>query len=143
LEQFRDAFEGAARQDLAGELLTPPLEIDAQLDFPAIGMALARELEVLQPFGVGNPEPVFMTATAEVCERKVFSAGVRYRLRQAGQVMAGVIFGVGDEFPGIPGEIVDVAYRLSTNEWNGMTSVELKIADLRPSGPPENLPSSF
>jgi single-stranded-DNA-specific exonuclease len=143
LEQFRDAFEGAARQDLAGELLTPPLEIDAQLDFPAIGMALARELEVLQPFGVGNPEPVFMTASAEVCERKGFSAGVRYRLRQAGQVMAGVIFGVGDEFPGIPGEIVDVAYRLSTNEWNGMTSVELKIADLRPSGPPENLPSSF
>jgi single-stranded-DNA-specific exonuclease len=143
LEQFRDAFEGAARQDLAGELLTPPLEIDAQLDFPAIGMALARELEVLQPFGVGNPEPVFMTASAEVCERKGFSAGVRYRLRQAGRIVAGVIFGVGDEFPGIPGEIVDVAYRLSTNEWSGMTSVELKIADLRPSGPAENLPSSF
>jgi single-stranded-DNA-specific exonuclease len=143
LEQFRDGFEGVARQDLTGELLTPRLEIDAQLDFPAIGMALARELEVLQPFGVGNPEPVFMTASAEVCERKVFSAGVRYRLRQADRVIAGVFFGANDDHPGVPGEIVDVAYRLSTNEWNGLTSVELKIADMRPSGSPENLPSSY
>jgi single-stranded-DNA-specific exonuclease len=143
LEQFRDAFERVARQDLAGELLMPPLEIDAQLDFPAIGMALARELEVLQPFGVGNPEPVFMTASAEICERKVFSVGVRYRLRQAGQVLAGVFFGANDDSPGMQGEIVDVAYRLSTNEWNGLTSVELKIADLRPSGSPETFPSSF
>jgi single-stranded-DNA-specific exonuclease len=141
LEQFRDGFEGVARQDLTGELLTPRLEIDAQLDFPAIGMALVRELEVLQPFGVGNPEPVFMTAGAEVCERKVFSAGVRYRLRQADRVIAGVFFGANDDRPGMPGEIVDVAYRLSTNEWNGLTSVELKIADVQPAGSIVNLAS--
>ena len=141
LEQFRDDFEGVARQDLTGELLTPRLEIDTQLDFSDIGMALARELEVLQPFGVGNPEPVFMTASAEVCERKVFSAGVRYRLRQAGRVVGGVIFGVNDDYPGLRGESVDVAYRLSTNEWNGMTSVELKIADMQPAGSIVNLAS--
>jgi hypothetical protein len=84
-----------------------------------------------------------MTASAEICERKVFSVGVRYRLRQAGQVLAGVFFGANDDSPGMQGEIVDVAYRLSTNEWNGLTSVELKIADLRPSGSPETFPSSF
>ena len=87
----------------------------------------------MQPFGVGNPEPVFTTSSAEVCERKVFSAGVRYRLRQAGRVISGVIFGVGDDYPGMPGEQMDVVYRLTANEWNGATSVELKIADVRPS----------
>ena len=92
-----------------------------------------RELEVMQPFGVGNPEPVFTTVNAEICERKVFSAGVRFRLRQAGKVVSGVIFGVGDEYPGQPGESIDVAYRLTENEWNGNTSVELKIADVRRS----------
>lgn len=75
-----------------------------------------------------------MTANVEICERKEFSAGVRYRFRQSGRIIAGVVFGVGDEFPGQPGESVDVAYRLSTNEWNGTTTVELKIADLRPAG---------
>src|SRR4030095_12716938 len=72
LEEFSAAFEIAAREALSPEQLVPVLEIDAELDFTAIGRALMHELEVLQPFGVGNPEPVFTTSSAEVCERKVF-----------------------------------------------------------------------
>jgi single-stranded-DNA-specific exonuclease len=133
LDGFTRAFEDAARQTLSPEQLVPRLEIDVELDFSAIDMPLMRELDILQPFGVGNPEPVFTTSGAEVCERKVFSAGVRYRLRQAGRVISAVIFGVGDNYPGMPGERVDVVYRLTENQWNGTTSVELKIADVRPS----------
>lgn len=131
LAPFTEAFEQTARRTLAGEQLSPLLEIDAQLDFPQLTLPLMRELEVMQPFGVGNPEPLFATFGAEVCERKVFSAGVRFRLRQAGKVVSGVIFGVGDDYPGRPGETLDVAYRLTENQWNGNTSVELKIVDVR------------
>ncbi len=131
LQAFTDAFEEAARETLSGEQLLPRLEIDAALEFADIGMALMRELEILQPYGIGNPEPVFVTTQAEVCERKVFSAGVRYRLRQSGRTISGVIFGVGDDYPGQPGETIDVVYRLSENQWNGNTSVELKIAEVR------------
>jgi len=131
LAPFAEAFEQAARRTLSAEQLSPLLEIDAQLDFAQLTLPLMRELEVMQPFGVGNPEPVFMTFNAEVCERKVFSAGVRFRLRQDNKMVSGVIFGVGDEYPGQPGESIDVAYRLAENKWNGNTSVELKIADMR------------
>jgi single-stranded-DNA-specific exonuclease len=131
LALFAEAFEAAARQALAPEDLWPRLEIDAQLEFAAIGLPLLREMEIMEPFGIGNPEPVFMTAGAEVCERKVFAAGVRLRLRQAGRVIGGVIFGAGEEFPGVPGERIDVAYRLRENEWNGASSVELHILDAR------------
>jgi single-stranded-DNA-specific exonuclease len=131
LKEFTEAFEDVARQTLTTEQLSPLLEIDAPIDFSAVGMPLMRELEMLQPFGVGNPEPIFMTANTEVCERKVFSAGVRYRLRQSGRVIGGVIFGVGADYPGLPGETVEVAFRLTENEWNGTTSLELKIAELR------------
>ena len=131
LERFTEAFETAARQLLCAEDLMPRLEIDAQLDFSELGLPLLRELEILEPYGIGNPEPLFMTVNAEVCERKVFSAGIRYRLRQGGRVVSGVIFGAGDSFPGVPGERIDVAYRLCENEWNGATSVEMKIVDLR------------
>ena len=109
----------------------PRLEIDAQLDFSELSLPLLRELKILEPYGIGNPEPLFMTVNAEVCERKVFTAGIRYRLRQGGRVVSGVIFGAGDTFPGVPGERIDVAYRLCENEWNGATSVEMKIVDLR------------
>jgi single-stranded-DNA-specific exonuclease len=134
LQAFVEAFEDCCRQALCAEDLLPLLELDASLNFAEIGMALARELDVLKPFGVGNPEPLFTTAGVEICERRVFSAGVRYRLRQTGRVLSGVVFGAPDDFPGQPGEMVDVAYRLSENEWNGAVSMELKIADLRLTG---------
>lgn len=133
LEDFTDAFETAARQSLAEEDLVPLLEADASLAFSEIGLPLARELEVLEPYGIGNPEPLFITSRVEVCERKIFAAGVRYRLRQGGRVLGAVIFGAGDDFPGKPGESIDIAYRLTENEWNGTTSMELKIVDIRPA----------
>src|SRR6266581_3797660 len=93
LDCFAEAFEAVASQWLTAEDLLPLLEVDGSLDFAQIGHPLLRELDILKPFGVGNPEPLFMTSAAQVCERKVFSAGVRYRLRQAGRVISGVIFG--------------------------------------------------
>lgn len=131
IEPFAAAFEGAAREYLTPEDLLPLLEIDAPLSLPDIGLSLMRELEALKPFGIGNPEPLFMTRGLEVCERKLFSAGARFRFRQDARVIGGVAFGAGEDFPGVPGTKVDVAYRLSENEWNGSTSVEMKIVDAR------------
>jgi len=133
LELFAEAFESVAREILASDDLLPRIEVDAQLNFSEIGIATVRELEALKPFGVGNPEPVFMTMQVEVCERKLFSAGARFRLRQGPRVISGVAFGADEDVPGIPGTIVDVAYRLSENEWNGTSTVELKLVDIRPA----------
>ena len=131
LAPFDAAFEGAARECLAPEDLLPLLEVDAPLSLPDIGFSLMRELEALKPFGIGNPEPLFMTCALEVCERKLFPAGARFRFRQGERAIGGVAFGAGEDFPGAPGTRVDVAYRLSENEWNGSTSVEMKIVDAR------------
>ena len=133
LDLFAEAFETCARQTLSQTDLLPLLEMDAQLNFSEIGFPLARELDALKPFGVGNPEPLFLSSKVEVCDRKAFSAGVRYRLRQDDRVLGGVLFGAGDDFPARAGETVDVAYRLGENEWNGVSSVELRIVDLRTS----------
>jgi single-stranded-DNA-specific exonuclease len=94
-------------------------------------MPLLRELNALKPFGIGNPEPVFMSERVEVCERKEFASGIRLRLRQTARVLGGVMFGAVDALPGRPGETLDVVYRLAENEWNGTTRVELKLVDSR------------
>ena len=131
IDPFAEAFEGVAREWLRAEDLLPLLEIDAPLGLPDIGFSLLRELEALKPFGIGNPEPLFMTRGLEVCERKLFPAGARFRFRQDARVIGAVAFGAGEDFPGAPGTKVDVAYRLSENEWNGSSSVEMKIVDAR------------
>ncbi len=128
---FAKAFDRVARECLAPEDLVPLLEIDAELEFSQIGFPLMRDIQVMRPFGVGNPEPLFMSHGVAVSERKTFSGGARYRLRQGERVISGVAFGVGDDFSGAPGTLIDVAYRLSENEWNGTKSIELKIIDAR------------
>jgi single-stranded-DNA-specific exonuclease len=135
VEAFAHAFEAVARETLTPSELRPRLEIDAQLNFGEIGLPLVRNLESLKPFGIGNPEPLFVTTAVEVCERRPFSAGVRFRLRQDNRTIGGVAFGAGEDFPGAVGTRVDVAYRLSENRWNGTSTVELKIVDVRLAGP--------
>lgn len=128
---FIEAFDEAARAVLSDEALVPFLEIDAQLNFAEIGHPLMREIDVLKPFGVGNPEPIFLSRGIEVCERKDFSLGARFRFRQAGRFVSGVAFGVKEDFAARPGAMVDLVYRLSENVWNGNSTVELKLLDSR------------
>ncbi|HEX2242423.1 MAG TPA: DHHA1 domain-containing protein, partial [Gammaproteobacteria bacterium] len=95
---FIEAFDETARAVLSAEALVPFLEIDAQLNFSQIGPSLMREIEILKPFGVGNPEPIFLSQGIEVCERKDFSMGARFRFRQAGRSLGGVAFGLKEDF---------------------------------------------
>lgn len=135
LHPFAAAFERVARDCLQPCDLSPPLDIDALINFSQIGFPLMRELEALKPFGVGNPEPLFMSEGVEIFERKPFASGVRFRLRQGQRSFGGVAFGTGEDFLGAAEGAVDVAYRLCENEWSGSSTVELKIVDARPAAP--------
>ncbi len=140
---FRDRFEAVARAGLRAEDLIPALEIDAELEFSAMGFPLMRELDGLRPFGVGNPEPLFLTRAVEVTARRDFNGGTRVKLRQGSRSFDAVMFddrrgSTGD--PGqqpapklAPGARCDLVYRLSENEWNGTKSVELRLVDTRAS----------
>jgi len=132
LSRFVDSFDAVARATLSAEALLPYLEIDAELTFSQIGFPLMRQIDVLKPFGVANPEPLFMSKGIEISERKEFSIGARFRFKQAERFFNGVAFHVGQDFPARPGVAVDLVYRLSENEWNGSSSVELRVVDGRP-----------
>jgi single-stranded-DNA-specific exonuclease len=129
---FAERFETIARATLAPEDLTPLLEIDAQLDFSAIGMELMKQLSALEPFGIGNPEPLFMTRGVEIADRKTINGGARFKLRHSGKTLGAVAFGLADGLPESQAK-VDIVYRLNENEWNDTYAVELRIIDGRPS----------
>ncbi len=131
LKVFADRFEDAARSQLSAEDMIPFLEVDAQVDFSEIGLSVARELQQLQPFGVGNPEPLLMTREVEVVERREIRGGLRFKLCQGGSSLNAVCFGVGNDFPGQQGATIDLVYRLSENLWNGNSSAQLRIVDVR------------
>lgn len=130
---FAARFDEVVRACLSPEHLIPVLEVDAELDFSAIDLGLARELEALKPYGVGNPEPLFMTRSVEISEVRDFNGGCRLRLRQRGRSIGAVIFERGEKFSGRQGQVIDVVYRLTENQWNGISTTELRLVDTRPA----------
>ncbi|HEX9444560.1 MAG TPA: single-stranded-DNA-specific exonuclease RecJ [Candidatus Binatia bacterium] len=130
---FAERFEAMARQALAPEDLTPLVEIDAPLDFADIGAGLMKQLEELEPFGIGNPEPLFMTRGVEIAERKTIKGGARFKLSQAGRTIGAVAFGLDGKLPEAPRSKIDIVYKLSENEWNGTYAIELRLIDGKPS----------
>jgi len=131
LPLFTQRFEEIAQSCLTSEDLVPVLEVDAKVEFAEIDLPMARQLQLLQPFGIGNPEPILLTRGVEVSERKDFNGGARFRLRQGTRSMNAVVFGLDDDFPGRRGAKIDVVYRLGENEWNGTTTAQLRIVDAR------------
>ena len=130
-EAFADRFEKAARESLREEDLQPYLDVDAEVDFRELSLGLVREMRLLGPFGVGNPEPVFQTRGVEVCERRDFNRVSRFRLRHDEHTVTAVIFGPPEKLPVRVKDNVDIAYRIRENEWQGTSAMELRLLDVR------------
>jgi single-stranded-DNA-specific exonuclease len=128
---FVEQFEAMARSALAPEHLTPVIDVDAELDFSTIGMEFFRQMGELEPFGIGNPEPVFMTRGVEMCERKAINGGSRFKLRHGGRTFGAFAFGMEERWPEAAQSKIDIVYRLNENEWNGTSSLELRLIDGR------------
>jgi single-stranded-DNA-specific exonuclease len=128
---FAERFEEMARSSLAPEHLTPVIDVDAELDFSQIKGDLLRQIGALEPFGIGNPEPVFVTRGVEMCERKPISGGSRFKLRHDGRTLGAFAFGLEEQWPQALQAKIDIVYRLSENVWNGTHALELRLIDGR------------
>ncbi len=131
LAPFAERFEEVAREALDEEDLLPYLDVDAEVDFAQLSLGLARQMRLLGPFGVGNPEPVFQTRGVEVCERRNYNRASRFRLRHKEHTVRAIAFGPPEEFPARVNDHVDIAYRLREDEWQGTSAMELRLLDVR------------
>jgi single-stranded-DNA-specific exonuclease len=132
LDIFRQSLSEFARACLQPEHLKPLVEIDVQADLSQITSNLYRQIDVLHPCGIGNPDPVFWTPNVKVVDQKIVGKGhLKLTLSQDNQPtkITAVAWRWGEYFP-LPSR-VDIAYKLRENTWNGNTNVELEIVGIR------------
>lgn len=103
-------------------------------DLGAMNEGLIEELAVLEPYGNGNPEPVFRCNNLEVTGRRVMGERgqhVAYTLQDAGgKALKMNAWNASDQFTAQIGETVDVWFEITLNEWNGRRNVEGKLLRL-------------
>jgi single-stranded-DNA-specific exonuclease len=131
VDDFRAAFEAEALRLLGDEELAPSLSIDAVAEPRDLTQGLALELKRLEPFGMGNPEPVLMMRSLSVLEQRVVGGDhLRLRLSRDGCVFNAIAFRMASRT--VPATI-DIAFFPEMNQWNGSSTLQLRIRDLRPA----------
>ncbi|MEA1960640.1 MAG: single-stranded-DNA-specific exonuclease RecJ [Bacillota bacterium] len=118
---------------IEGSLLTMDMEIEEN----EMSLALWEELQCLEPFGEGNPVPLFLLQSAEI--NNVVRVGTekqhfKCRVGQAG--INAIQFRAGEGYDAVVmHRKFDLAVELDLNEFRGMQKLQLKIKDLYPAVP--------
>jgi len=131
IEPLRLNLEKVVSTALAGEEPVPSLPIDYELDFDAISDGLIDEIETLEPFGKGNPQPLFMSKNIQIISAKTIA--VKHRrltLKQIGsqnqKIIVAIHFNAGVD--GVDTRSYErIAYRLQWNRYNGRKTPQLVI----------------
>lgn len=134
-----DRLHAIARERLGGQELIPSLNIDMEAPLHAANWDTLKQVESWEPFGIGNPYPLFLSTHLIVQNPRAVGAEgqhLKLTLFDGRTTRDAIGFGMGDLLPEIAAcSWVDVVYCLERNEWNGEERLQLRLEDVRPSGP--------
>jgi single-stranded-DNA-specific exonuclease len=136
IPEFRRRLNEHAASCLTEADLEPVLAIDAEVPPPALGFQLAQDLSALEPFGAGNPRPVFATRGFRVLSEPQIIKEQHLKLRVAGDDNRPIeaIWWRGVEEAGQTpraNQRIDLAYELEANRWNGDIRLQLNVKDMK------------
>ena len=135
LKALRTRLTAFADDRLGPDDLIPRLRVDRRLPLAAITPAVVEGLRAMEPFGAGNPRPVFHTGPVELARgpRVMKSRHLSMAVRQDTRVFRAVAWRMAEraEFVTRHGDALDVAFNLTENHYRGEHTVELSVADIR------------
>ena len=133
---FKEKFEAVVKKTIDKELLIPEITIDSALDLSEITPKFFRILKQMGPFGPKNMKPVFATSSVRDngYAKRVGADKSHLKLNiinGADQKTYNAIgFGLGDKINSIQNDF-DIVYTIDENEWNGNTSIQLLVKDIK------------
>ncbi|PKP24512.1 MAG: single-stranded-DNA-specific exonuclease RecJ [Bacteroidetes bacterium HGW-Bacteroidetes-2] len=136
-EAFKQKFEEVVAATIDKKLLTPEISIDMEIDLQQITPKFYRVLKQFGPFGPGNMTPVFLTQNLKDTgwgkQVGTESNHLRVTLQQNNtNTFVGIGFGMGDKLDIISDKKpFKAVYSLDENEWNGTTTIQLRLRDLK------------
>lgn len=134
LEAFCHRLNAVA---LEQPIAVPVLHLDCKLNPVALSADLVHTLRPMEPFGLGNPKPLFGLFDMKLTQITSIGNGRHLRLIAVkNQATVGmVMFGMSkDDFPFAEGDMLDFAVALELNNYQGNEQLSVMVKDLRPAG---------
>ena len=137
IEALRRSLIAYAQTGLTVDHSTPTLNIDAHVSSATLGLDLVEDLRRLEPFGAGNPKPVFVTKDLSMADEVFVMKEKHLKLKlqnPAGKRFEAVWWDGVTRAKGRtlrPGKSIEVAYTPEANSWQGTTRLQLVVQDIK------------
>ena len=138
LSEFKQRFEAYVAAHIQPNQLQPTLDIEAELQLGDITKQFYNVLRHLEPFGPGNPRPLFVSRRL-INHRDTRAVGkerehLRLDVTDRMNAITGIAFGRADMAEYIQnGNAVDICYELNENTFNHYTTIQMMVQDIKPS----------
>lgn len=133
IPELRRRLNEHAAACLTAEDLQPSVYIDAELPAQEISFELINELQALEPFGAGNPRPVFLARNLCILSEPRLIGQRHLKMRVAGpkgRPLETIWWNGAERLP-IVKSGMDMAYTIETSNWTGETLLQLSVQDGR------------
>lgn len=135
VDHFRKKFEEVVGATITDDQLVPSLSIDSEIEFDQITPNFFKVLQQVEPFGPANMNPIFVTKNVIAYTSTV--VGEKHLKLTIGQPegskrFAAIGFGMGPQYEAVKdGKAFDVAYTIELNVYNGNSSIQLNLKDIK------------
>jgi single-stranded-DNA-specific exonuclease len=133
IDDFRRSINRLAQEKLSLEDLLPSLEVDMELKFADLNAALAGELGKLQPFGAGNPEPLFFSRNLKLKSQPqtLSRQTLKFWATDGYLTLEAIGFGMSHLKDSLlQAGVFDLVYTPKIDDWDGDSSLILEIKDI-------------
>lgn len=135
IDEFRERINDYSEANLPEQDSVLTVDVDCEVTFDEINLKSIEEIQMLEPFGLQNPVPIFVMRNVVISEITSLAGGKHTRLKlrpleptQEGQELSAIYFGSMQSGVSLfPGDVCDIAFSVDINEYMGVRTPQLLI----------------
>ncbi len=135
IDDFRASFNAFFKKNIGEQKLIPMLSVESEVSFDEVAnYTFLKELELLEPFGIGNSEPIYASYEVEITKLDPFAYGKHLKIevldKKSGQRLQSKIWNA-KNFEHKVGDVINVAYNIEIDTYNNSAHICMKIKDIK------------
>lgn len=130
LEKFYSEITKIAKKELSEDDLIPKITIDAELDINQLNLKTCEEVSKLEPFGMGNPRPVFMIKNQKPQHIRLIGENSRHLKFKINDIDC-IAFNQAEKAILLNNNGIDLVFYMEKNTWQDVERLQLKVLDLK------------
>jgi len=138
IDDFRKSINEYAEKNMNDEITVPVVNIDCEVELSELSIDSVKDLQLLEPFGLQNPQPVFTAKNIQIVDIAPIGDGkhIKFKLKEKNShsFFYSVFFGMSyDNFSFSAGDVCDIVFSAEINEYFKNPSVQLFVKHVRPA----------